>query len=317
MNGVVNGRRPEAKSQDSSASGNAGLQDELRSAEGNTRLETAVPGEPPTQQPLGPDPAIAIGRIPLFERRLVVASLPLIATALFVLLWWVVKQAYGWNDVILPSPGRVLGSLAKNSQLLTKHGLVTLQETVLGYGLAILIAVPLGVIIGYSWVVDKALSPILMGLNAVPKVAVAPLLIIWMGFGLEPKIAMVVLLSFFPIILGAASGIKATPDDLAEMMRSLDPSAAQMFLKLRLRAALPQIFVGLQVAIALAVIGAVIGEFAGATKGLGYLITVSGGTADTALAFAALVILSVISIALYYIILGVERLLVPWADHRP
>lgn len=256
------------------------------------------------------------GLLPFLDRRVLVALLPLIATAVFVLLWWGLKLLNGWNDVILPSPARVLASLSSNSSLLWRHGLVTLQETVLGYGLAIVIAVPLGVLIGYSWVIDKALSPILMGLNAVPKVAVAPLLIIWMGFGMEPKVAMVVLLSFFPIVLGAASGIKATPPDLIEMMRSLDPTPLQMFFKLRLRAALPQIFVGLQVAIALAVIGAVIGEFAGATKGLGYLITVSGGTADTSLAFASLVILSGISIALYYIVLAIERLLVPWAEVR-
>lgn len=279
--------------------------------------ETALPAGPATDRPAerGAPPPVQ-GR-PFLDRRVLVTALPLIATALFIALWWLMKLANGWNDVILPSPANVLASLRENSQLLFEHGMVTLQETVVGYGLSILIAVPLGVIIGYSWVVDKALSPILMGLNAVPKVAIAPLLIIWMGFGMEPKIAMVVLLSFFPIVLGAASGIKATPEDLAEMMRSLDPSAMQMFVKLRLRAALPQIFVGLQVAIALAVIGAVIGEFAGATKGLGYLITVSGGTADTSLAFASLVILSVISIALYYIVLGIERWLVPWADHRP
>ena len=288
-------------------------------------MNAAVDDQPPLTRPTIVDPAaenlaapvVPESRGPWLDRRVLVTLLPLLATALFIFLWWGMKLLNGWNDVILPSPARVLSSIAENSQLLWRHGLVTLQETVVGYGLAILIAVPLGVIIGYSWVVDKALSPILMGLNAVPKVAVAPLLIIWMGFGMEPKVAMVVLLSFFPIVLGAASGIKATPPDLAEMLRSLDPSAWQMFIKLRLRAALPQIFVGLQVAIALAVIGAVIGEFAGATKGLGYLITVSGGTADTALAFASLVILSVISIALYYIVLAIERLLVPWADHRP
>lgn len=283
----------------------------------NAAVEEKLPEARVPATPASPTFETQPVRGPWLDRRLLVTLLPLLATALFILLWWGMKLLNGWNDVILPSPARVLRSLADNSALLWRHGLVTLQETVVGYGLAILIAVPLGVIIGYSWVVDKALSPILMGLNAVPKVAVAPLLIIWMGFGMEPKVAMVVLLSFFPIVLGAASGIKATPADLAEMLRSLDPSPWQMFIKLRLRAALPQIFVGLQVAIALAVIGAVIGEFAGATKGLGYLITVSGGTADTALAFASLVILSVISIALYYIVLAIERLLVPWADHRP
>lgn len=254
---------------------------------------------------------------PFFRSPAFAAALPLIATALFLVAWQAAKVASGWNDIILPSPARVLRALIDNAPLLYRHGVVTVQETVIGYGLAILIAVPLGVAIGYSWVLDKAMSPILMGLNAVPKVAVAPLLIIWMGFGMEPKIAMVVLLSFFPIVLGAAAGIKATPEDLAEMMRSLDPSPLQMFFKLRLRAALPHIFVGLHVAIALAVIGAVIGEFAGATRGLGYLITVSGGTANTALAFASLVVLSLISIVLYYLVLAIERLLVPWADGRP
>jgi NitT/TauT family transport system permease protein len=157
---------------------------------------------------------------------------------------------------------------------------------------------------------------VILTINAVPKVAIAPILVIWLGFGQGPKVAMVFLICFFPIVLSTATGLATTPPDLAELVRSLSASRMQEFVKVRFPAALPHVFVGLKVAISLAVIGAVIGEFVGASRGLGYIIIASGGNANTSLAFAAIVLLAVMSIGLFYAIVAIERLVIPWARYE-
>jgi NitT/TauT family transport system permease protein len=134
-----------------------------------------------------------------------------------------------------------------------------------------------------------------------------------MGFGAGPKIAMVVLICFFPIVISTATGLKSTPVEFVDLARSLSASQLQQFVKVRFPAALPYVFVGLKVAITLAVIGSVVGEFVGATEGLGYVIVASGQNANTSLAFAAIVLLSLLSIVLFYALVLAERLLVPWA----
>jgi NitT/TauT family transport system permease protein len=249
-------------------------------------------------------------------RRASAVLLPLTGTVVLLAAWWALKIVKGWEAFILPSPLEVAATIVDSWSLLLRHTWVTLGETVAGFLLAVAVAVPVGVALAYSWVFDRMFSPILFGFNAVPKVAVAPLLIIWMGFGQLPKIVMVVLVSFFPIVLSTAAGLKSTGEELRELVRSLGASPWQAFRKVRLPSALPQVFVGLKVAISLAVIGAVIGEFVGAQEGLGYLIVVSGGTADTTLAFAALVLLAVISIALFYVLLAIERAVLPWAEEE-
>jgi NitT/TauT family transport system permease protein len=139
------------------------------------------------------------------------------------------------------------------------------------------------------------------------------LLVVWLGFGSVPKICMVVLISIFPIVVATMSGLTSTPVELTELARSMSASRRQTFVKLRIPWALPQIFVGLKVAVTLAVVGAVVGEFAGGDQGLGYVIVASGASADTSLAFAAMTLLSAMSVILFYLVVTVERLLLPWA----
>jgi len=248
----------------------------------------------------------------LSKSRVWAILLPLIGTAVLLAAWALIKYINDWNAFILPSPIDVVETIIDEWDLLLSNTWVTIFETVVGFLLAIVIGVPIGIALAYWWVFDRMFSPILFGFNAIPKIAIAPLLVIWMGFGVLPKIVMAVLLCFFPIVLSMAAGIKSTPEELRELVRSLEASSVQAFLKVRLPAALPHLFVGLKLAISLAVIGAVIGEFVGATEGLGYLIVVSGGTADTSLAFAALVFLAVISIILYYLLVALENWLVSW-----
>jgi NitT/TauT family transport system permease protein len=240
--------------------------------------------------------------------------LPALTFVTLIGLWWLATIVFGWPSYIVPTPLEVWHEMVDQRGFLWSNFRTTLWEAMLGFGLAIAIAIPFAVAISYSRVLELTVYPALVALNAIPKIAIAPLLVIWMGFGAGPKIVMVVLICFFPIVISTATGLKATPAEIAELSRSLSSSRLQDFVRFRFPWSLPYLFVGLKVAIALAVIGAVVGEFVGATKGLGYVIVASGQTANTTLAFAAIVLLSVMSILLYYGVALVQRVLVPWSE---
>jgi len=249
-------------------------------------------------------------------RRTVDRAMPLVALAAFVGVWWLVRWAFGWQAFVLPSPAQVARELWDRRGFLPHHTWATLAETLEGFAIAVVIGLALAVAIAYSRLLERSIYPVLVAFNAVPKLALAPILVLWMGFGAGPKVVMVVLLCVFPIVLSTATGLKSTPAELDELARSLTATELQAFTKVRFPAALPHVFVGLKVGISLAVIGAVIGEFVGATDGLGYVIVASGQNADTTLAFAAIVVLAAISVALFYLLVALERLLVPWARHE-
>jgi NitT/TauT family transport system permease protein len=174
----------------------------------------------------------------------------------------------------------------------------------------------MAVVVVYSPLLQNTIYPILLALQSTPKVAIAPLLALWIGFGTAPKIIVVFLVCFFPIIVATASGLAAVPAPLIDLIRSLSASPTQTFIKIRFPTAMPHIFVGLKIAITFAVIGAVIGEFVGSENGLGYLILVSTSQSRTPLAFGALVLLTIMSIVLYYGIALIERIVVPWAPRN-
>jgi NitT/TauT family transport system permease protein len=182
-----------------------------------------------------------------------------------------------------------------------------------GFALAIAVSIPLAVAVVYSPILRNTIYPILLAFQSVPKVAIAPLLALWIGFGMLPKIIVVFLVCFFPIIVATATGLAAVPGPLMDLIRSLSASTLQTFVKIRFPTAMPHIFVGLKIAITFAVIGAVIGEFVGSEDGLGYLILISTSQSRTPLAFGALVLLTLMSIVLYYGIAFIERVVVPWA----
>lgn len=242
--------------------------------------------------------------------------LPLVTLALLVGAWHAATLLFDWPRWLVPSPLDVWHALVDNRSLLPGEFWRTLYETVAGFALAIAGGIPLAVAIAYSRFLERTIYPVLLALNAVPKIAIAPILILWMGFGVGPKIVVTLLLCIFPIVIATATGLRATPPELVELVRSLDASPWQSFAKLRFPAALPHIFVGLKVAISLAVIGAVIGEFVGAEKGLGHVIIASGANVNTSLAFGAMVLLALMSIVLFYGLVALERLLVPWARHE-
>jgi NitT/TauT family transport system permease protein len=239
--------------------------------------------------------------------------LPLLGAGIVVALWWLATIVLDIQPFILPAPPDVTGAFFRLPGYLLRQTWTTLVETLAGFGLAVAGGLIAAVGLTAFRVVERAVFPLLVAANAVPKIAVAPLLVVWLGFGSVPKIVMVFLISFFPIVVAAVSGLASMPAELGELARSLSASRRQTFVKLRIPWALPQIFIGLKVGITLAVVGAVVGEFSGGDRGLGYVIVASGSSADTALAFAAMTLLAVMSVTLFYLVSAAERLLLPWA----
>jgi len=241
------------------------------------------------------------------------AALPALGAALAIGLWWLLTTVLKIDPFYVPSPPDVVDSFLRTPQYLLEETWITVQRVLIGFGIAVAGGLIIAIALAASRTVERMTMPLLAAVNAVPKVALAPLLLVWMGFGNSPKIVMVVLVSFFPVVVSTMAGLTSTPADLRELARSLSASWWQAFIKVRLSWALPQVFVGLKVATPLAIIGAVIGEVVNPDHGLGSVIVGSGTSSDTPLAFAALVLLALTGVALFYLMAVIERLLVPWA----
>jgi NitT/TauT family transport system permease protein len=253
------------------------------------------------------------GRRRRLPRILWVAGPPVAGAVVVVALWWLADVLLSIDPLLLPSPPDVVAAFLQMPGYLLEQTATTLVEILAGFALSVVAGTACGVGIAAWKVVERTIYPLLLGINAVPKLAIAPLLVIWLGFGQLPKIIMVLLGCFFPIVISTATGLMSTPAELVELARALDASRARTFRKVRFPAALREIFVGFKVAISLAVIGAVIGEFANAQGGLGFVIVQAGSSSDTALGFAAIGLLALLSVALFYLVVGVERLVIPWA----
>lgn len=242
--------------------------------------------------------------------------LPILTLVVLLIAWQVVVWLGEPPVWLLPSPIAVTKTAIKWWPDLPFHTGVTLYETLAGFVASIAFGVPIAIVIVYSQFLQRTIYPILLALQSVPKIAVAPLLLMWVGHGELPKIIVVFLVCFFPVVVSTASGMQTVPTALLDLVRSLSANPVQVFLKIRLPNAMPFVFVGLKVAITLAVIGAVIGEFVGSNRGLGYLILISTQQFDTALAFTSIILLTVMSIALYYAIEMIERFAIPWAPRQ-
>jgi NitT/TauT family transport system permease protein len=188
----------------------------------------------------------------------------------------------------------------------------TLVAILGGFALSVVIGIPLATLIVFSRFAERALYPPMVASQAIPKVAVAPLFIVWMGYGIMPKVWIAFLIAFFPIVIDTVIGLRSIPPEMLQLGRSMGGGGLLVFLKLRLPSALPNLFGGMKVAITLAVVGAITGEFVGSQAGLGYLLTSASGQMDTALVFAVLVTISVIAMILFMIIEILERLTIPW-----
>jgi NitT/TauT family transport system permease protein len=247
----------------------------------------------------------ASGGVPLWRWLLLPVSL-----AAGWLLWEGLARLSGFPPFILPLPRQVWARFAEvltNGQL-AFHAGVTLGEVLAGLGLGLALASLLGYIIAKSPGLERVLTPYIVASQAVPIVAVAPLLVIWFGSGLRSKVLICALIVFFPILINTVLGLRSVEPDLRDLLRSLRASRWQTFTKLELPAALPILLGGLKVGATLSVIGAVVGEFVGADRGLGFLINFARGQYDTALVFVAVIALVVIALGLFGLVTLVERL---------
>jgi len=229
-----------------------------------------------------------------------------------VVAWELASRVLRIPRFIMPAPSEIAVEAWEWRYRFIGHSWVTLYETLGGFALSIVVGVPLATLIVYSPWMRRALYPLIVLLQAVPKIAVAPVLLLVIGYGEIPKMIVAFLVAFFPIVVDTATGLAATPPELLELSRSYRASAFKTFVKVRFPMALPFFFSGLKVAITLAVIGAVVGEFIGSDKGLGYVILSATSYWKTELAFASMILLSLIAIVLFGAVCLVERLVCPW-----
>jgi NitT/TauT family transport system permease protein len=235
----------------------------------------------------------------------------LVFAALF-LLWEFAVHLFGIKEYLLPPPSKVWTEFLKRYAIVMPSAWVTLQEIVAGYLLAIVVSIPLALAVAYSRFMEQAVYPVIVFLQIIPKIAIAPLFIIWFGFGFTPKLLLVFLLSFFPIVVSSLAGFKSADRDVMDFARTTGASSWRLFFKIRLPQALPQIFTGLKVGAALAATAAVVAEFVASDKGLGYLLLQYNGNIDTPMVFATIVLLSLLGLAVYYVVEIIERLAIPW-----
>jgi len=227
-------------------------------------------------------------------------------------VWELVVWAAGVPDYLFPAPVAVARSLGNDGGLLARATLVTVREVVLGYLLAVAGALAIAVLLHVSTALRRALLPLLVLSQTIPTVLLAPILAILLGYGLEPKLVVVAVVCFFPIVVNAVDGLRSADPETVRMMRTLRAGRASIFRRVELPGALPSIFSGARVAATYAAVGAVFAEWAGSSSGLGFVILQAQPALETARIFAAVVILSALALALYALVTLAERVLVPW-----
>ena len=242
---------------------------------------------------------------------------PFAGVIMFLVGWQLVVWVFKFPPYLLPGPIEVATTFVDNFQKLAYHGWITTYEMLLGYFLAVAVGIPLAIAITSSQRFDNFVMPTMLFFQVVPKVAIAPLFLVWFGVGTLPKVLVAFLISFFPIVIDAAVGLRSMSAEMRDLARSMGASRMQIFWDFRLPTSLPYLFSGLKVAATLAVAGAVVGEFVGADKGLGYLLLVTNSNMETALMFATIVALTFIGLAFFYVVEFLESLLIPWhVTHR-
>lgn len=238
--------------------------------------------------------------------------LPLAVLAVLVGAWDLAIHVFDVKSYILPSPGQVWRSAKDNRTILWDGVKTTGKEIVVGFAVAVGIALPVGIALGQSAILQRVLVPLLVIAQIVPKVALAPLMIVWFGLDLSAKVIFVVLLCFFPVIVNTMAGVAAASADFRRLARSVGLGKWATLVKVTLPQALPNVFAGLKIAITLAVIGAVVAEFITSQSGLGFLILTAQGQVDTPLLFASILVLTVLGLALYGLVAMIGWLVMPW-----
>lgn len=239
-------------------------------------------------------------------------ALPYVGILALLGVWEILVRILDLPSYLLPAPSEIITVMVENIQNIFDQSMVTAYEMLFGYFLAIAVAVPMAIGITASPSFDRFITPILLFFQTVPKISLAPLFLVWFGVGILPKILVAFLISFFPIIIDTAVGLRSISPEMIDLARSMGASKIQIFTRFRLPTSLPYLFSGLKVASTLAVVGAVVGEFVGADKGLGYLLLVANSNLLTALMFGTIFALTVQGLILFYVIQVLENWLIPW-----
>ena len=235
----------------------------------------------------------------------------------FLLLWEAFVHVSGVKPYILPAPTDILVAMWNKLPRLAHAAAFTVQPMLLGFLSAVVLGVLIALGIAFSRRIEGIVYPLLVFFQIIPKIAVAPLFIIWFGFGLAPKVLLVFLLSFFPVVVSAITAFRSVDDDIMDLARSTGASRLRTFWKVQLPHALPTLFTGFKVAAALSSTAAVVAEFVASDRGLGFLLLEFNGALDTTMTFATIIVLSVIGLALYGAVELIERWTIPWhVSHR-
>ncbi|MCU0804238.1 MAG: ABC transporter permease [Burkholderiales bacterium] len=240
------------------------------------------------------------------------AMRPIWLIVVLLVLWDLAIRLFKIPPYLIPAPQKVVEALQNEWPRLVKESTVTTWATLGGFGLSILFGIPMALLIAYSRTVESFVYPLLVFSQSVPKIAIAPLFVVWFGFGIIPKVIAAFLLGFFPIVVSTVMGFKSVEPEMIDLARSMKASRLQTFMRISLPHAMPAIFSGLKVSVTLAVVGAVVGEFVGSNSGIGYVLQIANGNFDLPLMFAALVVLSMIGVVLFVAIDLLERVMIPW-----
>ena len=245
-------------------------------------------------------------------RRIAWNLLPPLTFIAMVGLWWGAVVAFNIPAYLLPGPKAVFSRILTDAPMLWNHAQLTLLEILLGFGLTIVTSIPLGLLIALSRLAKQIVYPPIMLMQLVPKIAVAPLFLVWLGFGIESKVLLTILMTFFPLLLASISGFMILDDRLLYLTRSMGASSWDTFRYLRFPAALPVIFSGIKSSATIAATAAIVAEFVGSNKGLGYVLLRGTSTMDIELVFAVLVVLTIVGIIINYVVEFAEWAMTPW-----
>jgi ABC-type nitrate/sulfonate/bicarbonate transport system permease component len=237
---------------------------------------------------------------------------PLLFSLLILAAWQLLVALADLRETILPRPTVIASHIYDQRSLLIDNAWVTLKEIVIGFALAFAVGITLAILITTSQIIERAVYPWMIASQMVPIVAIAPLLVLWFGFDLTPKVLVVALVSFFPLAVNSVDGLRAPPREMINLMRTLGAGRLRIFRTVQVPAALPFVFSGAKVAIAFATLGAVFGEWVGASDGLGYLILTLNNQSATADVFAAVFVLSLLGIGLFGLVSLLERIVLAW-----
>jgi NitT/TauT family transport system permease protein len=240
--------------------------------------------------------------------------LPTLALALLVVaLWEAAIRFFHVSSFIVPAPSAIVTAMIHDARPLAAAAVVTAKEILVGFVAAAVVGIVLALIIARFRLFGRALYPLVVLFQNVPKVALAPIFILWFGYDLTPKVGLIVVIAFFPVTLSILTGIEAVEPSLIALMHSVGARPNEILARIQIPHALPNLMAGLKIAATFSVIGAIVGEFAGASAGLGYIIQFASTQLDTALVFAALVVVSIVGVGFYYLVEYLEKLIVPWA----